>query len=74
MTPKKMADRLYEDAYTRWCHEPSDDKNHLTAKDIALYVCAEVKKQLIENLSNDVSAIYAIYWSKVEDEIKKCKI
>jgi hypothetical protein len=71
MTPKEMADRLYEDAYTRWCHELSHDKNHITAKDIALYVCAEVKKQLIENLSNDVSTIHAIYWSEVESEISK---
>lgn len=35
---QKEADKLYLDAYNRWCNELSHDKNHLKAKDIALYL------------------------------------
>jgi hypothetical protein len=42
MTPKEKADELYKDAYMRWCYELSHDKNHLTAKDIAHYVCDKI--------------------------------
>ena len=42
MTPKEKAEQLYKDAYMRWCYELSNDKNVLTAKNIATYVCNEV--------------------------------
>ena len=35
---QNIADKLYLDAYNRWCNELSHDKNHLKAKDIALYL------------------------------------
>jgi len=35
---QNIADKLYADAYNRWCNELSHDKNHLKAKDIALYL------------------------------------
>jgi hypothetical protein len=42
MTPHEMADKLYNDAYMRWCHELSHEKNHLQAKDICSYICDQV--------------------------------
>lgn len=42
LSPEQEAIRLYKDAYMRWCYELSHDKNHLTAKDIAIYVANEV--------------------------------
>lgn len=47
MTPKEKADKLYNDAYQRWCYEISHEKNLLTAKDIALYVVKEVSENVI---------------------------
>ena len=41
-TPKQYAQKLYKDAYMRWCYELSHDKNVLTAKDICDYICNEV--------------------------------
>jgi hypothetical protein len=42
MTPQEKAHQLYRDAYTRWCHELSHDKNVLIAKSICEYMCNEV--------------------------------
>jgi len=42
MTPKQKAQKLYKDAYMRWCYELSHDKNVLTAKNICEYICNEV--------------------------------
>ncbi len=39
MNIQEQADKLYLDAYNKWCNELSHDKNHLQAKDIAIYVC-----------------------------------
>jgi hypothetical protein len=41
------------------------------AKDCALIAVDEIKEQLLTNLSNDVSAIHAIYWEKVKQELQK---
>ena len=41
------------------------------AKQCALIAVDEIKEQLLVNLSNDVSAIHAIYWEKVKQEIEK---
>jgi hypothetical protein len=38
MNEESKAIELYQDAYNRWCNELSHDKNHLKAKDIALYL------------------------------------
>lgn len=80
MTPKEKADKLYKDAYTRWCHELSHDKNHLTAKDIAGYVCDEIIKDLKESLkvAEDLH-LHArgliigsfVDWQEVKQEINK---
>lgn len=40
------------------------------SKDFALKTAEKIKQELLENLSNDVSAIHAIYWEKVKSEIK----
>ena len=42
MTPKQYAQKLYRDAYMRWCYELSHEKNELTAKSICDYICDEV--------------------------------
>jgi len=42
LTPKQKAQKLYKDAYMRWCYELSHDKNVLTAKSICEYICNEV--------------------------------
>ena len=39
---EKYAQKLYRDAYNRWCYELSHDKNVLTAIDICDYICNEV--------------------------------
>ena len=47
---KEIAIKLLKDAYTRWCYEISDEKNVLTAKDIALYIVEQLEdleKQMI---------------------------
>jgi hypothetical protein len=41
------------------------------AKECALMAVDEIKEQLLHNLSNDISAIHAIYWEKVKQEIEK---
>jgi hypothetical protein len=42
LTANEYAQKLYRDAYMRWCYEPSHDKNVLTAKNICDYICNEV--------------------------------
>ena len=42
MTPKEKAQKLYYDAYMRWCFELSHEKNILIAKNICEYICNEV--------------------------------
>ena len=68
MTPHEKANKLYTDAYTRWCYELSHDKNYLTAKDIALYVCDEV----LSNMGKDDREAYEIlWWSEVKTILEK---
>ena len=69
MTPKEKAEQLYKDAYMRWCYELSHDKNVLTAKDIANYVCDEIL-----NHHSQEQGLYRIdtyYWQQVKQEIQK---
>ena len=65
MTPKEKAKELVDKYYIF---------NHIGnrhAVKCALIAVHEIKEQLIQNLSNDVSAIHAIYWEKVKQEIEK---
>ena len=66
MTPKEKAIDLVEDMQ----NAPEIGYNE-HAKQCALIAADEIKEQLIQNLSNDVSAIHAIYWEKVKQEIEK---
>jgi hypothetical protein len=60
ITAKQKAEGLYTDAYTRWCYELSHEKNVLTAKSIAEYVC----NQVLGDMGADRG--YA-FWSEVRD-------
>ena len=66
MTPKEKAEKLYRDAYMRWCYELSHDKNYLTAKDIAIYICNEILNNNTKLTDENNS-----YWLEVKREIKK---
>ena len=66
MTPKEKAEKLYRDAYMRWCYELSHDKNYLTAKDIAIYICNEILNNNTKLTDENNS-----YWLEVKQEIKK---
>ena len=72
MTPKDKADELYKDAYMRWCYESSHDKNHLTAKDIAHYVCDEIinNNKTLGLLTQDTMR-NNWFWEDVKKEIGK---
>lgn len=71
MTPKEKAEQLYKDAYMRWCYELSHDKNVLTAKDIATYMCNEILNYLKTSLDVQTSLDAVKYWKEVKQEIKK---
>jgi len=64
MTPKEQAEKLYDDAYRRWCYELSHEKNVLTAKDIATYMAKLVIKEIGFSPNDE-------YWGEVIDEIQK---
>jgi len=77
MTPKEQAYELYHamgfSTYTTvntqiGKSEPVHRNQY--AKDCALIAVEEIKKQLLENLDNDMSTIHAIYWEKVKQEIE----
>jgi hypothetical protein len=76
MTPQEKAydliDKFRQNQFSGCliCTDDFDDKNK-SSKQCALIAVDEIKQQLIENLSNDISAIYAIYWEKVKQEIEK---
>ena len=62
MTPKEKAQKLYRDAYTRWCYELSHDKNVLTAKNICEYICNEV----LGDMGADRGYLF---WTEVKENI-----
>lgn len=70
MTPKEKAKELIDKFIhpVRWKMGQEDVLER--AKQCALIAVEEIKEQLLTNLSNDVSAIHAIYWEKVKQEIK----
>ena len=74
MTPQEKAQQLYRDAYTRWCHELSHDKNVLIAKNICEYICNELYRVAkwggrIEG--EDIEIDSKEYWEDVRDIIRK---
>ncbi len=71
MTPKEKAIELVNKFMhpVRWKLGQESVKER--AKECGLIAVDEIKSQLLENLSNDVSAIHAIYWEKVKQEIEK---
>jgi hypothetical protein len=76
MTLKEKAQELvskfeYQEGYGISESTGIDGINFHQAKQCALIAADEIKEQLLENLSNDVSAIHAIYWEKVKQEIEK---
>ena len=74
MTPQEKAQQLYNDAYMRWCHELSHDKNVLTAKNICIYICNEVMLEQCKS-SELKDPRYQderlMYWNEVKQEIEK---
>ena len=71
MTPKEKAVELYN----RYEQLGRDFTRGVSmkqfAKECALLTVDEIMKPLLENLSNDISGIHAIYWEKVKQEIEK---
>jgi hypothetical protein len=67
MNEELKAIELYQDAYERWCHELSHDKNKLKAKNIAEYIC----NQLIQ-LSKEYQLIAREkYYLRVKEQIQQ---
>jgi hypothetical protein len=62
LTPKQKAQKLYKDAYMRWCYELSHDKNVLTAKSICEYICNEILGDMGADRGYE-------FWTKVKDII-----
>jgi len=72
MSIKEEAEELVFGFYHPLEHALSDeyaDSAWQMSKEFALKKVERIKRELLENLSNDESAIHAIYWSKVKDEI-----
>ena len=64
ITPEEYAQKLYRDAYMRWCYELSHDKNVLTAKSICEYICNEVLGYMGADRGYE-------FWCYVRDIIRK---
>lgn len=85
MTPKEKALELYKDAFNRWCYELSHEKNVLTAKNAAEYVCDKIIESRKDDNSFDDTLLstaseyytphpmYLTYWKQVKEEIRKIK-
>jgi len=77
MTPKEKANQLVDSMYLIISNNGSFTGEHSIpfkfeeAKKCASIAVSEIKEQLITNLDNDASAIHAIYWEKVKQEIEK---
>jgi len=71
MTPKEKAEQLYKDAYMRWCHELSHDKNVSIAKNITTYMCNEILNYLKTSLDVQTSLNAVNYWEEVKQKIEK---
>lgn len=71
MTPKEKAEQLYKDAYMRWCHELSHDKNVLIAKNITTYMCNEILNYLKTSPDVQTNLDAVNYWEEVKQKIEK---
>jgi len=60
MKPIKKAQKLYTDAYMRWCNKLSHEENFITAKDISKYICNEVLGDMGADRGYQ-------FWSEVKD-------
>ena len=86
MTPKEKAHQLYIESFNRWCYELSHEKNVLTAKNAAEYICDQIIESRQEDGSFDDTLsstsseyysphpMYLTYWKMVKEEIRKINI
>lgn len=63
MTPKEKAQKLYCDAYMKWCYELSHEKNYNKAKNICEYICNEVLGYMGSDRGTE-------FWHEVKDILK----
>ena len=65
ISPKEKAQKLYTNAYLRYCNELSHEKNFITAKNISQYICNEVLGSITDYKikSNEKYK----FWFKVKD-------
>ena len=73
MTPKEQAEKLYDDAYRRWCYELSHEKNVLTAKDIAIYMCKLILDKTDPPELSYMEPYSKSWWDEVIEQIKKLR-
>lgn len=77
MTLKEQAEYLHTKMYFiisnngQFTGEHSIPHKWEEAKKCAIVAADRIKEELVSNLSNDESAIHAIYWEKVKQEIEK---
>jgi methanogenic corrinoid protein MtbC1 len=78
MTPKEKAKQLVKimSIGQKFIDNPEPGESYFVpknkyAKECAVEAVNEIKEQLITNLDNEISAIHAIYWEKVKQEIEK---
>lgn len=86
LSPKEKAYQLYNESFNRWCYELSHEKNVLTAKNAAEYIC----DQIIESREDDgrfddtllstgseyytPHPMYLTYWIMVKKEIQNINV
>jgi hypothetical protein len=66
LTPKEQAEKMYKEAYQRWCFELSHDKNHLAAKAMVEWAI----KYILSDMGADRG--YA-WWEEVLEELKSVR-
>ena len=69
MKPKEKAQKLYTDAYMRWCNELSHEENSMNAKNISKYICNEVMEYLecLKKVKQKDLFDNYIFWLNVQD-------
>jgi len=71
MTPHEKAKDIYQKMFNNMPHPSETNAAVFTiTKQCALIAVDEIMEQLLENISNDISGIHAIYWEKVKQEIE----
>jgi predicted ATP-grasp superfamily ATP-dependent carboligase len=71
MTAEEKAKELVDKYRNSIMSFLNDRMKDMNAKQCALIAVGEIKEQLTSNLDNEVSAMHAIYWEKVKQEIEK---